>query len=56
MGNFNLGAMVSFLCVQESWTEEAEAKRAQRILVFDVDGSCSIATPFDSDVERPPHP
>lgn len=45
---------------KDIWTEEAEVKCAQRVSVFDVDGPCITATPFDSDIdsdiERLPHP
>lgn len=51
------GVMVglSYTMVTDIWSEEAEARRAQRVSVFDVDGPCTIATPFDSDNERLPH-
>jgi hypothetical protein len=53
-----LGATVNFayLLSAKLWSSEAEARRRQRVSAFDVDGPCLIATPFDSDLERLPHP
>jgi hypothetical protein len=57
-GAVNLGALVTFCYVVKSglWDEEGEARRRQRVSAFDVDGPCLVATPFDSTVERLPHP
>lgn len=56
-GILNLGSLVglSIVLSSEIWSEEAEARRAQRVSVFDVDGPCTIAIPYDSDNERLPH-
>lgn len=54
---WGLGLLIGLICTSttEVWSEEAEARRAQRVSVFDVDGPCTIATPYDSDNERLPH-
>ncbi|KAE9582101.1 hypothetical protein CGMCC3_g2182 [Colletotrichum fructicola] len=54
----NVGALVRLLDVRfrSIWTAEADEARAQELLsIFDVDGPCVIATPFNAEWETLPH-
>jgi hypothetical protein len=54
----NIRAMVCFCYVLNNhvWDEEGEMRRRQMVAAFDVDEACLVATPFDSDMKRLPHP
>ncbi|KAH7163367.1 hypothetical protein B0J13DRAFT_669952 [Dactylonectria estremocensis] len=52
-----VGAGISEVFRNGIWTPEAEDGRARNLVsVFDVDGPCLIAIPYDSDWEMLPHP
>jgi hypothetical protein len=55
----NSGGMAYFayLISRDVWTEEADQLRELELVsVFDVDGPCTVATPFNPDWEVLPHP
>ena len=57
-GGVNLGNLVSYthmLCF-DTMSDATERRRAQKVSVFDVNGPCTIATPYDADTEIMPHP
>ncbi|KAH9233533.1 hypothetical protein K456DRAFT_1909066 [Colletotrichum gloeosporioides 23] len=57
--NFNAGSIAYYLHGQARgvWTAEAEENRVKSLVsAFDVDGPCTVATPFNSEWEVLPHP
>ena len=50
-------AYFAYLVSRDAWSAEADEKRARELVaVFDVDGPCTVATPFVPDWEMLPRP
>lgn len=57
--HFGVGSLLNFveLSFRETWTAEAEEARVRDLVsVFDVDGPCMVATPYNGEWESLPHP
>lgn len=57
--NFNAGSIAYYQTgrARGIWTTEAEDNRVKNLVsAFDVDGPCTVATPFNSEWEVLPHP
>ncbi|KFZ11681.1 hypothetical protein V502_07464 [Pseudogymnoascus sp. VKM F-4520 (FW-2644)] len=52
-----MGSFITFVFFADhTKRDEREINLQKMVAAFDVDGSCLVVTPFDSDMERLPHP